>query len=380
MSPLTKWACPSSAPTYGETHIPLYCITECTNKCLSPFLLAALTNSVQGNHHRGKYLSATSLSGCVRKLKAERTIDYSDEPRNQFYAYRGTVMHQVLDDASGLDLIGNNVGTLYEAGFLSEFRMAIGFCFEHGGFKLHKKVSAFDESTWTHLVCPSCKKESRLGDLFILGGTLDGFEPIWEEFDHKEGTLWGHLHDLKTMAEYAVKIFIQGDKKKNTYHPHIKDSHFIQANIYKYLLERSAPPPNLKKRGVKRFKLRSGNIQAFSMNDAPRTGAAYSWTPHYTQSKSNWDIPSIEFETEEFIENYIRTKGRPVYEALIKGAEYASICEPEKNSRGRHSWQCDFCSFAGSYVCPNPKAEWEHLQNGKTPEEAFILASNNNPL
>lgn len=371
--PLTHWACPEGKPTYGEAHEPAYCITTCEDKCASPFLIAALTSSVRSNHHRGKYISATSLSGCNRKLFLERTVDYADYMKNSFYSYRGTVMHQVVEDASTFEVDGVTLGGL---GYLTEWRMLIGFCFQHGGFTVPDNVSPFDEKTWDKVTCPGCR-HSRVPhskrEWFLLGGTLDGLEPIWKDYDKSTRVLPSILWDLKTMQEYAVNYFIKGDTK-NTYHRHVKDSHYLQAQVYKYLAERSTPPPALLQEGVKRVRLVESNIQAFSMGQFPRTGSSYRWKDHYTKPETNWDIPPITFETDEWIEEYIRTAARPVYDSLLKRAQRPGICKPEGKKPGEHSWECRFCAFQGSKYCPNPSVEWAAIESGEDPDAAFQLA------
>jgi len=371
--PLTHWACPEGSPTYGETHDPKFCITECPNKCASPFMIAALTASVQTNHHRGKYVSATSLSGCKRKLLLERLVAYADYMKNSFYSYRGTVMHQVVEDASAIELDGVTLGAL---GYLTEWRMLVGFCFEHGGFALPDEVSAFDESTWDKVNCPACKK-SRVPHVkrewILLGGTLDGLEPVWRDYDPDTGVLPCILWDLKTMQEYAVSYFIKGDPK-NKYHPHVKDAHFEQAQVYKYLAERSTPPLALRERGVTRLELVEANIQAFSMGQFPRTGSTYSWKEHWRKPEKTWDIPAIHFMEDAWIENYIKVEGYPIYKSLILNEERPPIRPPEGGKADEHSWECRFCAFHGSKFCPNPAAEWAALESGMDPDNAYEAA------
>lgn len=372
--PLVKWACPEGKPTYGEAHEPKFCITECEDKCASPFLIAALTQSVRSNHHKGKYVSATSLTGgCSRKLQLERTIDYADYMKNSFYAYRGTVMHQVVEDAGAIKLDGVALGAW---GYLTEWRMLIGYCFEHHGFSVPDTVRVEDESTWKDVSCPGCKKSrKKLADRewLLLGGTLDGLEPLWANFDEEAGVLECKLWDLKTMQDYAVSYFIKGDEK-NQYHKHVKDAHFYQANIYKYLAERSAVPQALVDKGVKKIKLVESNIQAFSMGEFPRTGSKYMWKAHYTHDPSLWEIPPVHFKDDAWIEDHINREAREVYETLVKGDRLAKICGPESKKPGEHSWECRFCAFPGTQYCPNPSVEWAALESGKSPEEAFTEA------
>jgi hypothetical protein len=291
--------------------------------------------------------------------------------KNSFYSYRGTVMHQVVEDAGEIRLNGISLGAM---GYLTEWKMLIGYCFDHGGFTVAKTVDPQDESTWDTVECPECKKNSKENsEWMLLGGTLDGLEPVWAEFDEATGVLPCILWDLKTMQEYAVTYFIKGEAK-NTYHRHVKDEHFLQAQVYKYLAERSLVPEVLEQRGVKSVKLVESNIQAFSMGQFPRTGSSYMWKAHYTHPLSLWDIPSIHFLDNAEIEAHINVNGREIYETLVKNERRASICPPDSKKSEVHSWRCDFCCFPGTTYCPNPSVEWRELESGKSPDEAFRIA------
>jgi hypothetical protein len=70
---------------------------------MSPYLLTAMAASNSRNHHRGKYISATSLAGCVRKLYNERNFPYYQEPGKVFYGFRGTIAHAVVEEAATWD-------------------------------------------------------------------------------------------------------------------------------------------------------------------------------------------------------------------------------------------------------------------------------------
>ncbi|MGK3946869.1 hypothetical protein ABK046_51955, partial [Streptomyces caeruleatus] len=69
--------------------------------------------------HKGKLLSVTSLTtgGCTRSLVYERTLDYADVPLSNMYAYRGTLAHQVIEDASGFKF--PHGASLEDMGFLT---------------------------------------------------------------------------------------------------------------------------------------------------------------------------------------------------------------------------------------------------------------------
>ena len=379
--PLVKWACPEGSPTYGQSFEPTYCITKCPHRCASPFLLAAMTFANQSNHHKGKYMSATSLSGCTRKLQLERLVDYADFVKNAFYAYRGTVMHAVVENAADVALItpeGADLISLLELGYITEWHMKIGFCLEHGGFAVPDDADPDNDDTWGP--CPTCvakRTPKKRRKAFLLGGTMDGLEPLWHQFDPETGVLPCIIWDLKTMADYAMTKFITGDSQ-NEHHPNVKDEHFLQLHVYKYLGERSLPPETLRARGVKKLVMVAGNIQGFGMSDMPRTGGSYRYRKSYRSEWVDYHIPSVEFKEDEWVEEYIRDNSKPRIRALIDVSERGEITEPAKNSKGAHSWMCTLCAFHGSAHCPDPEKEWkwtiELSRDGMSREDARAQA------
>ncbi len=381
---LTHFKCPEGVPSVGEVHPFEFCIGECPNRCLSPYLIAAVASSNQRNHHKGKYVSATSLAGCVRKLRLERTVDYALEPKLALYGYRGTVMHTVVEDATMWDGFGGK--TLVDFGFLSEWNMKVGFCFIHGGFPLPDTVDATDQETWAQVECPGCYDDKiplEKQEWFVLGGTLDGAEPLWNgredgipAFDPEEGTLYMVLHDLKTMKDYAIGKFVKGDDEA-TYHTHAKDDYYMQAQIYRYLAERSVPPEKLRQKGVKRLKFVEARLQAFAMGEFPYMGAGYVYKSGFGKNAKigTYDIPVMDFRSDDWVEAYVRTNGRPIYDSLVTENTLGNPCEPDSKPKpGRHSWRCDFCAFTGTNACPNASVEWAALEEGKSPREAYRLA------
>lgn len=372
--PLSEFACAPGKPTFGETHTIDHCIGKCKHQCYSPYLMAAIAASNQKNYHKGKYVSMTSLYSCTRKLKAERTEDYADYFQNLYYAFRGTITHTVIEEAVTVKLADGR--SLEDLGFLSEWRMIIGFCFTHGGFRLPSTVRVEDEETWKNVECPHCHEagiDVPLQDWFILGGTLDGAEPLWDLLE--DGVLPMKLHDVKTMQEYAVAYFIKGDAG-NTLHPQVKDGFVFQARGYAYTAEIAEPPEALRNRGVKKIKMVSSDIQAFAMGQAPWTGGGtYRWKDHYQHPLKDWPMYSVEIGDREWIENEIKMRARPIYDTLILDSGRGPVCAPEDNKKGLHSWVCTFCPFLGSEICPNPEVEWNALEEGKSPEKAFALAS-----
>lgn len=374
--PVTKFACAPGKPTHGKAFKAVTCITKCPHQCMSPYLMAAIASSNQRNHHKGRYLSATSLTGCARKLKLERTENYSDYYHSLYYAFRGTITHTVVEEAAEVDL--GDGKSLLDYGFLSEWRMQIGFCFNHGGFPIPTNIDPTDVASLAQIECPDCCDAGvphEEQETFILGGTLDGAEALWDQFDEETGILPCKLHDLKTMQEYAVVYFVKGDPK-NTLHPTIKDAYVIQARIYAYLASQSLPPEALRKRGVKQIRMVESHIQAFAMGTAPWTGGGtFRWKDNYRNPLKDWPMHPIDLGTDEWVEDFIKTSARPIYDSLILNKTRGPVCEPERSSKGSHSWACDFCAFYGSELCPNPKVEYDAILNGFDPESAFVIAS-----
>lgn len=409
--PVVKFACPPGKKKYGQAFPVVYCITECDEKCMSPYLMAAIAASNQRNHHKGRYLSATSLTSCARKLRLERTVPYAEYFSQLYYAFRGTITHTVIEEAALVDL--GDGKSLIDYGFLSEWRMQIGFCFKHGGFPISPELDPSDLASLEEIECLICTAEGTPKDqqeVFILGGTLDGAEPLWNggkvfswpkvyeylknggdpkklyagewdefmdevpPFDPETGVLYCRLHDLKTLMEYAVNYMVKGDPK-NALHAQIKDAYVIQARIYAYLAARSIPPERLRERGVKQLRMASSDIQGFAMGTAPWTGGGpFVWKDNYRNPKKAWPMFPVDLGTEEWVENFIRERARPIYDSLILGKTRGPVCEPEPSSKGSHNWHCDHCVFHGSADCPNPGLEYQLIQEGMDPEEAFQRA------
>jgi hypothetical protein len=382
--PLVKWACP---PHKDGTHDPLakhgnlhdfaHCAFKCKDQCVSPPLIAALSHAEVSNHHTRKYVSATGLYGCSRKLKLERTEDYADYMRNKLYAMRGTVIHEVIDQASGFKFTQDGVTvSMEDMGWLSEYSMLFAYCFTHGGFAIPDSVNVHDESTWDKVACPHCRGAGEEGGFFLMGGTLDSLQPHWEEFDEGTGVLPCTLWDIKTLGDYALRLFILGDTQQ-THHSHIRDSYFVQAHVYKYMLERVAVPTVLANKGVTRIVVKEAHIQGFGMNDFPASGRHYPFKTGRgrTAVTDSYFIPGISFYPDEWTEQYISKRGRVIYNSLVTGETRGEVCSPTSNNKGLQSWECDFCAFSHTEFCPNAKVEWAALQEGVGPEEAFMAAT-----
>jgi hypothetical protein len=387
--PVTHFCCPADKPTAGEVHDPEFCVTRCSTQCYSPFLMTAIYGLNKRNYHVGRYVSATALSGCKRKLALERTVDYAEHYSNLYASFRGTITHTVIEEALGTRFESGR--TLADMGFIAEFNMVIGFCLKgHGGFAIDPDADPDDLATYATITCPECDTltvPAKEQLWIMLGGTLDGGAPVFDlrKFVEAEtpvmlidpdGTAYYKLSDIKTMKEYALINFVKGDPK-NTLHPQIKDDYVKQARVYVYLAARCRVPEHLVRLGVKRIKFIRSDIQAFAMGDAPWTGGGtYRMRDNYRNPLKDYPMFEIDLGDEAWIEEYITTNAIPILESLILGNERAAVIEPEIGNKYGHHWLCnDYCAFAGTEECPNPSIEWDAIKNqGMSSEDAFVAA------
>jgi hypothetical protein len=176
------------------------------------------------------------------------------------------------------------------------------------------------------------------------------------------------------MKDYAVNKFIFGDDDA-TLHTHTKDEYYLQAQLYRYLGERAPIPPQLKALGVERIKFVTARLQAFSMGEFPYMGSHYMARKHYKHQYTAWYIPPIEFESDAWVERYIRERAPAIYNSLLTERHKAPVCEPTANKKGEHSWRCSMCPFFRTDICPNPAREWELMQRGQSSDEAFATVT-----
>jgi hypothetical protein len=384
--PVTVFACPPDKKKFGEVHDPEYCVTRCDEQCYSPFLMTAIYGLNARNYHKGRYVSATALSGCKRRLTLERTVDYADYYQNLYAGFRGTITHTVVEEALETKFASGR--SLESLGFIAEWNMVVGFCLRdktHGAFEIDPDADPDDLATYAKLSCPRCEAEGiqpRDQTTIILGGTLDGGAPLFldsggdapeDEYTiivDKDGTAYYRLSDLKTMKEYALNKFVKGDPD-NTLHPQIKDDYVRQARVYTYLASRARVPDRLAKRGIKRIKMVRSDIQGFAMGEAPWTGGGtYRWKDHYKNPLKDWPMYEIDLGSEQWVEDYIFTEAQPILRSLILGQERGSVRKEE------HAWLCEgYCAFYGTDFCPNPSLEAALIAQGVDAEEAFNRAS-----
>lgn len=381
--PVTHFACPPNKPTAGEVHGIEHCVIKCASPCYSPQMMTAIWWTNARNPHTGRYVSATALSGCKRRLQLERTVDVAETYDRLWASFRGSLTHSLIEAAVEAQLpSGRSMGDL---GFLSEITMKAGFCFVpgHGGFQIDPETDVDDLATYATMSCPKCEAEGlspREQETIILGGTMDlGVPEFLDGVDEnglpkihidEEGTAWFRAAtDTKTKKEFALAKGIKGDEK-NTFHPQVPDDYVRQISVYSYLAETCPPPPQIAARGAKRIKFREGHIQYFAMGDAPYSGAGtFLWKDHYTKPLKAWPMYPIVLWDRSRTEEYIRVEAKKILNSLVLGKERGELRPDDK------AYLCkDYCSFYATDYCPNPTLEANKLALGLSREEAFQAA------
>lgn len=373
--PITGYICPpfTKRGRKGKTGTPEYCVTRCKEKCLSPALIAAITYVNSSNHHVGRYVSATSTTGCIRRLTLERTKPYF-APLNTsgglWASFRGTIIHTAVEAAAEAKLFDGK--SLIDLGFLIEQHLKVGWCLACS----YPFTCAPDAKPDTFAeACPTCESE----ETFLFGGTLDILAPApfygYGKFDPETGVLTAILEDCKTMSDgYALDHFILGNNPDYEYHRHVKDEYVIQASLYAFLLRFVPIPESLREKGVKEIVVDHSRIQAISMSKGAYTGSSVMHKRHYSKPEEAFEIPVVDFLPDEKIIAHIQKEGRAIYDSLVTGRKRGPIVKPSKNRKHPHSFMCGLCAFVDTEHCPNSDVEWKALQRGETEDEAFDRA------
>lgn len=169
---------------------------------LPVMILAGIIKSIQD---RGAGISATALTGCMRRTFWERTKDYYADPTDLLYkAFRGSMIHAILESvASDKVQIGNSYGTEIELAInrtLSRYIPETRFYREVNGFG----IQASGQIDLLEML-----------DNGAMGRGLSSRKPKVI------------IHDYKTAEPYAIKLI--GQKG-------LSEEHEFQTNFYSWLV------------------------------------------------------------------------------------------------------------------------------------------------
>lgn len=275
-------------------------------------------NAEHTNHHRGNYISASSLSStsCARQTWFERNFGFYETPRRRFWPFRGTVCHALIE-GSGPEAV--------KYGWMQEIRMAVVLEFRD------MPAPLFDEDgSWTG------EFDSIQHLVITLGGTCDAYN--YRTLD---------LHDYKTIGDAKVGPFLKG-KSGGQWSPNIKDDWVLQTNIYRWMIGRTRVDDVRWWFDLHNLPVPYGeflqaperiSMQLVSMMEIPLTGTTY--VPQ--RSIEGYEIGDVPVLDDAEMEAFIRTEVLRWYRWLVLG-EKPPVVEQAL------SWMCKSCQFNGDVI------------------------------
>lgn len=266
---LEGFICPEHGEAPGRENNIKYCITECPNPCTAPNVLVTMLNAERANYHQGKRISVTMLTGgCKRRTLLERNLPYYVEPDRALPAFRGSLIHALVEEAGDM---------------LKEFGWQI---------ELHLELVVRTKS----------------GE-WILTGTLDAYDSLRKT-----------LYDLKTLQEYAVKMMVLG-KNKGTWSEHIPDYYVKQTNIYRYMAKK-----------LELFTAEHLKLQILTFRQLLLTGKTHmvGLQKGFKWSTEEYTIPPVPILDDELVKEWIESEGEEWYRILFEGAHAPVVSKDQK--------------------------------------------------
>lgn len=309
---LIGFVCPPGSDEPGRRNDVSFCTQQCTNPCVLPPLTASIYAAERGNYHQGAYISASMIAsgGCPKQTWLERRVDYYDTIRRRFWAFRGNIVHHMIEKAP-VELIGNRWVQELSMHTMLDFPDEPAPLFDENGVF----TGEFDHSDFLRL---------------RLNGTCDAY-------DVPNRTLW----DVKTTGDFKMDQFIDGKDFGDGIVRNIDPIHIMQMQVYCYLLSKTPMPDAVADqlgvpRGTLMPKPEQIIIQKIGMMDLARSGY-----DHLVKRKGKKSLLPIEhcpvYENDD-IEAWIRPRALDWYKWLVLGEEPPVV--PKKDQ-----WLCYGCSF-----------------------------------
>jgi len=286
--PLKGFVCPSTVPTAGSRNSVDHCMRGCPHPCIAPPLIRAIYDADAGNYHKGTYISASMLTGgsCARQVWFERTVDFFEEPKRRYWAFRGTHAHSIIE---------RSAKPLKKLGWLQELRVKAELEYEDG-----LKV--------------------------VVAGAIDAYNPSAPPFP-----LW----DFKSMADSKAEKMITGAKWPSDPEPrwskNVDDKWVLQLNIYRWLVAMNGYP-------VPEFL----GIQGIAMLQVPRTGSEY-MLKLPRRDAERYQIDDVPLLPLPEVETFVREEARKWHGWLVEGLKPPVVGK-------RLDWLCKSCAFNGDII------------------------------
>lgn len=258
----------------GDKHDFKYCLQDCKNKCLSLPFLATTIDNVTNNVRSYGDISVTSILGCLREVFLSYRDEYYPVPKDLWFTTRGSLLHGILEPIKERVETNEYLQCLDKKRFIVEQRFYYSFNRELEG-KQHT---------------------------ITLSGKID-------HYDKETNT----LIDFKSCNDNGIRFILDG----------CKPEHEMQANIYRFLLEKTG------------HKVDNLVISYFSMSGIYETGTKATIT---TKSKEDVEyfIPAVKILDTTFIQNLIEERAFELYKAYFYNIP-PPICEPDMQK-----WKCSY--------------------------------------
>ncbi len=338
--PLTGFVCPPGAEEPGRRNEVAFCVQGCATPCVLPPLIAAIHAAERQNYHQGAYISASMLAsgGCPRQTWLERRVEFYDTIRRRFWAFRGGIVHAMVEGAPQ---------HWFDGRWVQELSMHT-----HLDFPDEPAPLFDDEGRFTGEFDPTQPLRLR------LNGTCDAY-------DVANRTLW----DAKTTGDFKLDQFIAGKDFGDGYHRHIDPVHIMQMQVYAYLLARTVMSDEIADtlgftRGSLFPKPDAVVIQKIGMMDIARSGSRHA-TKKWGKTTLH-DIEHCPVYDDETIDAWIRPRALQWYRWLVLGEKPPVVSEDG-------AWICNFCQFKDVECIPEPERaaglvyDQRALDQGDTP-------------
>ncbi len=268
--PLVGFKCPEFGEEPGRDNKVDYCITQCSNPCVAPNLLASMLELEKDDSHGGKIISVTMLTGgCYRQTLLEKVLPYYLEPDKKLPTFRGTLVHLMAEQAA--DIMREKYGWLVEKRLLLPCSTTSG--------------------SWT------------------LSGTLDAYDPL----EHRLT-----IYDIKTIQDFGLQLLVEG-RNKGEWSQHISEHYIKQINLYRYMGKK-----------LDLFEAKKLRLQFVTLKHFVSTGTTKSigFKKGFKWSVDQYDVPEVPIIDDEIVESWIQMEGDHWYRVLFLG-EFAPVVNKE---------------------------------------------------
>jgi len=288
----------NKCPGLNEYHTfeSRYCLDVCDHQCVPASVLVHIQNKQRVDVHQGEYVSITALtdSACPRQFYLERTIPFYVEPPKNWWAIRGTLLHEILQHPNF-------------AAILDDMRKYV--------FRALKRGEVLDpevvKEKWNQL-------EQMAHELNLLLPE-NNLIPDWEPeipyqyslgmINGKERTLFGTIDVLRRKLKAILDYKTIGDKGLAFIKDGAKEDHIFQFNGYRFLVMKGHPV-GVRPEDYTPVEIERITAYYMSMMEVVNTGGLMVQTTDYRVSDIPEDSKHISKEIIGTVQELVTKRGR----------------------------------------------------------------------